>query len=60
MRADASVPSDSRPARLSALREALGPGVRCLVKGSRSSAMDKVVAALADADTDTGGDHHAA
>ena len=45
---------------VAALREALGPGVRCLVKGSRSSAMDKVVAALADADKDTGGDHHAA
>jgi UDP-N-acetylmuramoyl-tripeptide--D-alanyl-D-alanine ligase len=57
---DGATHFDDQAALVAALREALGPGVRCLVKGSRSSAMDKVVAALADADKDTGGDHHAA
>jgi UDP-N-acetylmuramoyl-tripeptide--D-alanyl-D-alanine ligase len=37
-------------ALVEALRAGLGAGVRCLVKGSRSSAMDKVVRALLDAD----------
>lgn len=57
---DGATHFEDQAALVAALREALGPGVRCLVKGSRSSAMDKVVAALADADKDTGGDHHAA
>ena len=39
-----------------ALRSELQPGVRCLVKGSRSSAMDRVVAALLH----DNGDAHAA
>ncbi len=44
---------DDRAALAAALREALAaaaPGTRCLVKGSRSSAMDTVVAALLAAD----------
>ena len=41
-----------------ALRAELHAGVRCLVKGSRSSAMDKVVRAVLDADGE--GDGHAA
>jgi UDP-N-acetylmuramoyl-tripeptide--D-alanyl-D-alanine ligase len=49
-----------------ALLAALGPalaaapaGLRCLVKGSRSSAMDKVVAALLAADRQGDADHAA-
>jgi UDP-N-acetylmuramoyl-tripeptide--D-alanyl-D-alanine ligase len=44
---------DSQPALVAALGAALraaGPGLHCLVKGSRSSAMDKVLAALLAAD----------
>jgi UDP-N-acetylmuramoyl-tripeptide--D-alanyl-D-alanine ligase len=37
---------DSQDALIAALRRELRAGVRCLIKGSRSSAMDKVVAAL--------------
>jgi UDP-N-acetylmuramoyl-tripeptide--D-alanyl-D-alanine ligase len=36
----------NQQALIDALRSELAPGVRCLVKGSRSSAMDKVVTAL--------------
>jgi len=55
---------DDQPALLRALRGDLCNGVRVLVKGSRSSAMDKVVAALL-ADQHTGtrtmpGNEHAA
>ncbi|GAP67165.1 UDP-N-acetylmuramoyl-tripeptide--D-alanyl-D-alanine ligase [Mizugakiibacter sediminis] len=45
-------------ALIAALRAALKPGVVCLVKGSRSSAMDRVVAALLG--HDGGGERHAA
>ncbi|MCE5231914.1 MAG: UDP-N-acetylmuramoyl-tripeptide--D-alanyl-D-alanine ligase [Mizugakiibacter sp.] len=45
-------------ALIAALRVALKPGVVCLVKGSRSSAMDRVVAALLG--HDGGGERHAA
>ena len=44
---------DNQPALVAALGAALraaGPGLRCLVKGSRSSAMDKVLAVLLAAD----------
>jgi UDP-N-acetylmuramoyl-tripeptide--D-alanyl-D-alanine ligase len=37
---------DSQQALIDELRGELAAGVRCLVKGSRSSAMDKVVTAL--------------
>ena len=37
---------DNQQALIDALRAELGAGVHCLVKGSRSSAMDKVVTAL--------------
>jgi UDP-N-acetylmuramoyl-tripeptide--D-alanyl-D-alanine ligase len=47
-----------RDALVAALREGLRPGVRCLIKGSRSSAMDKVVKALLEADAE--GTGHAA
>jgi UDP-N-acetylmuramoyl-tripeptide--D-alanyl-D-alanine ligase len=53
---------DSQAAMVAALAPALQAGARglsCLVKGSRSSAMDKVVAALLAADRDEGA-HHAA
>ena len=53
---------DNLPALIAALAPALqaaGPGLRCLVKGSRSAAMDKVVAALLAADRE-GDNHHAA
>jgi UDP-N-acetylmuramoyl-tripeptide--D-alanyl-D-alanine ligase len=43
---------------IAALRAELRDGVRCLVKGSRSSAMDKVVRAVLD--TDAEGNGHAA
>lgn len=43
-------------ALIAALRSELQPGVRCLIKGSRSSAMDRVVAALLH----DNGDAHAA
>ncbi len=49
-------------ALVQALREALAaaaPGTRCLVKGSRSSAMDKVVAALLAADREGDAGHAA-
>jgi UDP-N-acetylmuramoyl-tripeptide--D-alanyl-D-alanine ligase len=45
-------------ALVAALRAELHGGVRCLVKGSRSSAMDKVVRAVLDADGE--GNGHAA
>ncbi|HET6603836.1 MAG TPA: UDP-N-acetylmuramoyl-tripeptide--D-alanyl-D-alanine ligase [Xanthomonadaceae bacterium] len=38
---------ESQDALLGALRAALSPGTTCLVKGSRSSAMDRIVRALA-------------
>ncbi len=44
---------------LAAALASAGPGLRCLVKGSRSSAMDKVLAALLAADRE-GDDHDAA
>lgn len=53
---------DDQAALVSALAPALaaaGPGLRCVVKGSRSSAMDKVLAALLAADRE-GDEHHAA
>lgn len=53
---------DNQPALVAALGAALraaGPGLRCLVKGSRSSAMDKVLAALLAADGE-GDSNHAA
>lgn len=40
----------TQEALIAELRPALAAGMRCLVKGSRSSAMDKVVAALLAAD----------
>ena len=46
---------DDRDALLAALGPALragGAGVRCVVKGSRSSAMDVVIAALLAADSE--------
>ncbi len=48
---------DSHDALADAVRAALGPEVRVLVKGSRGSAMDRVVRALLAADK---GDTHAA
>ena len=50
--ADGAEHFSSQEALIVALRAAIAPGVRCLVKGSRSSAMDKVVAALLVADAD--------
>src|SRR5690606_12070997 len=54
----------SQDALAGALRAALlsagGAGVACLVKGSRGSAMDRIVAALLPAATPTGGASHAA
>lgn len=47
---------EDQAALVAALRDALRSGVRCLIKGSRSSMMDRVVAALADG----AGDAHAA
>ncbi|MGY6518297.1 MAG: UDP-N-acetylmuramoyl-tripeptide--D-alanyl-D-alanine ligase [Lysobacteraceae bacterium] len=41
-------------ALLAALRERLAPGVRCLVKGSRSAGMERVVKALLDSNDDPG------
>lgn len=46
-------------AALAPVLAAAGPGLRCVVKGSRSSAMDKVLAALLAADRE-GDEHHAA
>ena len=50
--ADGAEHFSSQEALIAALQAAIAPGVRCLVKGSRSSAMDKVVAALLVADAD--------
>jgi len=53
---------NDQPALVAALTPALQAapgGLRCLVKGSRSSAMDKVVAALLDADRQGDADHAA-
>ncbi|HJT99049.1 MAG TPA: UDP-N-acetylmuramoyl-tripeptide--D-alanyl-D-alanine ligase [Rhodanobacteraceae bacterium] len=47
-----------QPALIDALRSELRAGVTALVKGSRSSAMDRVVAALTD--DGNGGERHAA
>ena len=47
---------DDQAALIAALRPLLQPGTTVLVKGSRSSAMDRVVAALMD---DEGGEHAA-
>ena len=49
-------------ALLAALQPALaagGPGLRCLLKGSRSSAMEKVLAALLAADSEGNSEHAA-
>ncbi len=46
---------ESQAALVTALREAVHAGVTCLVKGSRASAMDRVVAALVKGDA-----HHVA
>jgi UDP-N-acetylmuramoyl-tripeptide--D-alanyl-D-alanine ligase len=46
-------------AALAPALQAAGPGLRCLVKGSRSSAMDKVTAALLAADRQGDADHAA-
>ena len=55
---DAGTHCDDQAMLIAALREALHPGVTCLVKGSRSSGMERVVAALSgDAE---GGSTHAA
>lgn len=43
-----------------AVRAELAPGVGVLIKGSRSSAMDRVVAALFATDGEPGGERHAA
>jgi UDP-N-acetylmuramoyl-tripeptide--D-alanyl-D-alanine ligase len=53
---------ESHDALAQALREELGEGVRVLVKGSRGSAMDRIVTALVSesALTRTPGEHHAA
>jgi UDP-N-acetylmuramoyl-tripeptide--D-alanyl-D-alanine ligase len=47
---------DDQVMLVGAVREALDAGVTCLVKGSRSAAMDRVVAAL-EADAKEGGAH---
>ena len=55
---DAGAHFDDQAALIAALRDALRAGVTCLVKGSRSSGMERVVAALSgDA---AGGSAHAA
>ena len=55
---DAGVHFDDQAALIAVLRDALHAGVTCLVKGSRSSGMERVVAALSgDA---AGGSAHAA
>lgn len=46
-------------ASLGAALRGAGPGLRCLVKGSRSSAMDKVLAVLLAADREGDADHAA-
>ena len=52
---------ENQDALIAALRKELRAGQRCLIKGSRSSAMDKVVAALlADDKKNTEGSGHAA
>lgn len=51
---------DERGALIDALRADLHAGVRVLVKGSRSSAMDKIVAALLPTGAATEGASHAA
>lgn len=51
---------ETQDALINDLRAELRAGVRCLVKGSRSSAMDKVVAALLATDDGDKGDGHAA
>ena len=55
---DAGVHCDDQATLIAALRDALHAGVTCLVKGSRSSGMERVVAALGG-DT-AGGTAHAA
>lgn len=50
---------DSQQALVDALRADLRPGVRALVKGSRSSAMDKVVSALLQSPSPVGSSHAA-
>jgi UDP-N-acetylmuramoyl-tripeptide--D-alanyl-D-alanine ligase len=49
-----------QPALIEALRSELRAGVTALVKGSRSSAMDRVVHALVDGANGDGGTRHAA
>ncbi|WP_300620513.1 UDP-N-acetylmuramoyl-tripeptide--D-alanyl-D-alanine ligase [Dokdonella sp.] len=51
---------DDQAALIEALRGELGAGVTALVKGSRSSAMERVVHALFDDTGDRGGARHAA
>jgi UDP-N-acetylmuramoyl-tripeptide--D-alanyl-D-alanine ligase len=51
---------DSQEALVAALARDLSSGVRVLVKGSRSSAMDKVVAALLSSPANAGSAIHAA
>ena len=41
---------ENREALVTALREALRPGVTCLVKGSRSMGMEHVVRAIVNGD----------
>ena len=51
---------ESHEAMAEALRGGLREGVRVLVKGSRGSAMDRIVRALLQRDADATGDAHAA
>ena len=51
---------DAQDALIEALRAELRGGVVLLVKGSRSSAMERVVAALLDGERNGGGERHAA
>lgn len=55
---DAGAHFDDQAALIAALRDALHAGVTCLVKGSRSSGMERVVAALTG--NTAGGPPHAA
>lgn len=51
---------ESQPALITALSADVKPGIRVLVKGSRGSAMERVVHALRGEDENSGGERHAA